>query len=312
MKEIYKGAFLRTLIFTILFSLCTFNVQAETKTITSNETGTFEGYDYEYWKESGTGTMTLNGDGTFSCEWEDNCNDIMFRTGKKFKSSIPWQDYGNITIDFACNYQPNGNSYLGAYGQFRESLAEYYIIENYGISELPVSNADFKGNISVDGRTYKVYSKLISYPDIVTGMFSYHQYFSVCTSKRSSGRISVSEHFKAWEKVGMKLGKLYDVSMLVEGMKSKGKADITKMDFNFVAPVPTPVGVFYGDVNHDGKVNSADLLKMKMAILEMEPLLDEKPGDLDGNGSISTLDLLLLKQYILGIIDDFPVQSLEP
>ncbi|KNY27823.1 hypothetical protein [Pseudobacteroides cellulosolvens] len=46
--------------FAILFSLFPVNVQAAT-TLTSNATGTIDGYNYEYWKDNGTGTMTLNG-----------------------------------------------------------------------------------------------------------------------------------------------------------------------------------------------------------------------------------------------------------
>jgi hypothetical protein len=64
-------------IFSILFTLLPVNVQAAI-TLTSNATGTIDGYDYEYWKDNGTGTMTLNGGGTFSCSWS-NINNILFR-----------------------------------------------------------------------------------------------------------------------------------------------------------------------------------------------------------------------------------------
>ena len=50
-------------------------------TLTSNQTGTYEGYDYELWKDSGNTTMTLTGGGTFTCEW-NNINNALFRTGK--------------------------------------------------------------------------------------------------------------------------------------------------------------------------------------------------------------------------------------
>jgi hypothetical protein len=44
------------------------NVQAA-QTITSNQTGTSDGYNYELWKDSGTTSMNLNGGGEFSCSW---------------------------------------------------------------------------------------------------------------------------------------------------------------------------------------------------------------------------------------------------
>ena len=46
------------------------------------------------------------------------------------------------------------------------------------------------------------------------------------TSKRTSGTISVTEHFKAWEKLGMKLGNLYEASLTIEGYQSNGWADV--------------------------------------------------------------------------------------
>lgn len=49
------------------------------RTIYSNETGTHDGYDYEFWKDSGgSGSMTLNSGGTFSAEWS-NVNNPEFR-----------------------------------------------------------------------------------------------------------------------------------------------------------------------------------------------------------------------------------------
>ncbi|NLI58025.1 MAG: glycoside hydrolase family 11 protein, partial [Clostridium sp.] len=57
------------------------NVQA--RTLTSNETGNHGGYDYEYWKDSGNGTMVLKDGGTFSCQWS-NINNILFRKGRKY------------------------------------------------------------------------------------------------------------------------------------------------------------------------------------------------------------------------------------
>ena len=38
-------------------------------------------YDYEFWVDSGNGTMTLTDGGTFSCQWS-NINNILFRKGK--------------------------------------------------------------------------------------------------------------------------------------------------------------------------------------------------------------------------------------
>lgn len=44
----------------------------------------------------------------------------------------------------------------------------------------------------------------------------------------SWGTISVTEHFKKWESLGMPMGKLYEVALNVEGYQSSGYADVYK------------------------------------------------------------------------------------
>lgn len=58
----------------------TVTIEAAT-TIYNNQTGTQDGYNYELWKDYGTTSMTLNGGGTFSCQWS-NIGNALFRKGK--------------------------------------------------------------------------------------------------------------------------------------------------------------------------------------------------------------------------------------
>ena len=305
--------------FAILSGLLSVNVFAG-PTITSNTTGTYEGYDYEYWKDNGNGTMTLNGGGTFSCSWS-NINNILFRTGKKLGSTKKWQDYGNITINYACDYRPNGNSYMSVYGWTQDPLVEYYIIDSYGTWKPPGNGIPMKGTITVDGRSYEVYSNSRTGPSIVSsGNTTFQQYWSICTSKRSSGTISVSEHFKQWEAKGMTMGKLYEVSMVVEGYQSSGQANMTKMelvlDSDSPSPTPTnkpttppsnPGSGKLGDVNLDGYVNSTDYSAVKKHILGITVLTGQALANADVNksGRVDSTDYALIKRYILGIIDSF-------
>ncbi|MHB8064913.1 MAG: glycoside hydrolase family 11 protein [Ruminiclostridium sp.] len=219
--------------FTIILSGAT--VQAAT-TLTSNATGTIDGYDYELWKDNGTTSMTLNGGGTFSCSWS-NINNALFRTGKKYNETQTHQELGNIKINYAADYQPNGNSYLSVYGWTSSPLVEYYIIDSWGNWRPP--GATSKGTITVDGATYDVYETTRVNQPSIKGNTTFQQYWSVRTSKRTSGTISVSEHFKAWESKGMKMGKMYEVSMVVEGYQSSGTANMTKMEIS-VGDNPDP------------------------------------------------------------------------
>ncbi|WP_423198610.1 glycoside hydrolase family 11 protein [Clostridium cellulovorans] len=291
-------------------------VLAATKTITSNETGNFEGYDYEYWKDNGTGTMTLTGGGTFSCSWS-NINNILFRTGKKLGSTKTYKDYGKISINYDCNYQPNGNSYMAVYGWTEDPLVEYYIIDSYGTWN-PGSNSTLKGTTTVDGRTYQIYQNSRTGPSIKGNNTTFQQYWSICTSKRTSGTITVSDHFKAWENLGMKMGKMYEVSMVVEGYQSSGKADMTKMDLIMgdtppvIVDQPTPEKLL-GDVDNNGTVNALDLAIYKKFLLGMIPSLPAT-GDVDQNGRMNAIDFAMIKQHLLGIIKlgKLPTTSEDP
>ncbi len=94
--------------------------------------------------------MTLNSGGTFSCQWSEIGN-ALFRKGIKYDTTNTYQQLGNITVDYGCSYEPNGNSYLCVYGWRKDPLVEYYIIESWGTCRPP--GAISKGTNTVDGGT---------------------------------------------------------------------------------------------------------------------------------------------------------------
>ena len=204
--------------------------------ITDCKTGVEDGYAYELWKDSGNTSMTLTGGGTFSCEWSD-INNCLFRKGKKYDCTQTYQELGNIYIDYGVDYQPNGNSYMCVYGWTRNPLVEYYIVETWG-SWRPPGATSALGQITVDGGTYDIYKTVRENQPSIDGNTTFDQYWSVRTSKPAAngtkieGTISVSEHFKAWEKVGLKMGKMYEVALNIEGYQSSGKATVYKNDLS--------------------------------------------------------------------------------
>ncbi|KNY25597.1 glycoside hydrolase family 11 protein [Pseudobacteroides cellulosolvens] len=222
MKQKTLVNFVRLLTFSLVFALCTINVQAAT-TLTSNQTGTQDNYNYELWKDYGTTSMTLNSGGTFNCQWS-NIGNALFRKGKKFDATKTHQQIGNMSINYASTFNPGGNSYLCVYGWTKSSLIEFYIVDNWGTYR---PTGTFKGTITVDGGTYDIYQTTrVNQPSII-GNTTFYQYWSVRQSKRTSGTISVSEHFKKWESLGMPMGKLYEVAFTVEGYQSSGSANVT-------------------------------------------------------------------------------------
>ncbi len=215
----------------------TANAASAATVLTENATGVEDGYNYELWKDSGNTTMTLTGNGTFSCEWSD-INNCLFRTGKKFDCTQTYKEIGNIVIDYEADYHPNGNSYLCVYGWTREPLVEYYIVESWGSWRPP--GADSMGVIEVDGGTYDVYKTTRVNQPSIDGNTTFEQYWSVRQEKRESGTINVAAHFAEWEKLGLPMGKLYETALNVEGYQSSGSATILKNEVTVGGEVPSP------------------------------------------------------------------------
>lgn len=185
-------------------------------TVCKNAIGRHCGYTYEYWKNRGTGCLTNTPDG-FRLEWS-NVNNLLGRKGLRPGST-------NQVVSYSANYQPNGNSHLSVYGWTRSPLVEYYIVESWGTSR--PGGGPSLGTVRSDGGTYDIYrTRRVNKPSI-DGTATFDQYWSVRTEKRTSGTITVANHFAAWQNAGMKMGSLYEVSMNVEGYQSSGKADVS-------------------------------------------------------------------------------------
>jgi peptidoglycan/xylan/chitin deacetylase (PgdA/CDA1 family) len=190
--------------------------------------GTEDGYSYELWNQNnaGTATMTLGSGGAFSCEWS-GIENVLFRRGVDFDCTKTYTELGNISFEYEAEYDnPSQNTYLCVYGWTRDPLIEYYIVDSWGSWRPPGSESI--GQINVDGGTYDVYvTDRINQPSI-DGNTTFKQYWSVRTTRRTSGTISVSTHFAEWEKLGLETGKLYEAALNVEGYQSSGSANVIK------------------------------------------------------------------------------------
>lgn len=233
------------------------------------ETGTIDGYDWELWSENGQGTakMTPGSKGTYTCEWSGIKN-ALFRSGKKWSDNPQWTSLDGISVDYEVNYQPNGNSYLCIYGWMTKPTIEYYICEDYGTWRPPGNGFTLKGTKVIDGGTYEIYEGTHTGPSIFADNETFNQYWSIRVDgqRRTKGTISVSEHFKAWEEYGIKLGGLHEVALNVEGYMSSGKATVLKNDLTLgngggsITEPPAPVepdenGYYFNSDFSDGTDN---------------------------------------------------------
>jgi endo-1,4-beta-xylanase len=187
------------------------------RTITSNQEGTHNGYFFSYWKDSGNVTMTLGAAGNYSVTMNGINNSVV---GKG------WNPGSSHTVNYSGTWNCGGNCYMALYGWTRNPLIEYYIVETFGTYN-PSTGATRLGSVTTDGSTYDIYrTQRVQQPSI-DGTQTFYQYWSVRQQKRSSGTITVANHFNAWANLGLNLGTHYYQVMASEGYQSSGNSNIT-------------------------------------------------------------------------------------
>lgn len=186
--------------------------------VRTNTQGEHDGFFYSFWNQGGGDVfMTLGPAGNYSTSWT-NCTN--FTAGKG------WKVGGRKTIHFEGSFDGGSNGYLAIYGWTKDPLVEYYIIENYG-AWMPPGGTSI-GTVESDGGTYQIYrTTRVNQPSIV-GTATFDQYWSVRTTKRSTGTVTTGNHFDAWAGLGMNLGTTFDYLIVEsEGYKSTGSSNIT-------------------------------------------------------------------------------------
>ncbi len=248
-------------------------VVGQCKTLNTSELLNCNGIDYELWNQNNRGSVSMkitggrnspNG-GTFEATWHGTMN-ILARAGKKWgpSSTVTPLSIDNITLDFAAVWRSNDSlKILGVYGwayfppanipgktengqniTFSNQI-EYYIIQDRG-NYNPASNgnnAKKYGEAIINGIVYEFWvADRINQP-MLTGTGNFKQYFSVPKNTRDhrrKGVISISKHFKEWEKSGMKILEcpLYEIALKVESYShSSSGAGSAKVTKNILSPV---------------------------------------------------------------------------
>jgi len=181
-------------------------------------TGTSNGFFYSWWTDgSGAGDYENKAAGEYSLTWSGNGNLV---GGKGWQPGL----VHNITYNGTFNCP--GNGYLSVYGWTKNPLVEYYITDSFGTYD-PSSAASKKGTVTSDGGTYTILETTRTNEPSIVGTSTFQQYWSVRQSHRTSGTVTLANHFNAWAALGMKLGTFDYQIVATEGYHSTGSSDIT-------------------------------------------------------------------------------------
>ena len=205
-------------------------------------------YCYEMWTAGGDNNKLIwygpekGGGAAFRAEWNDP-DDFLGRVGYFWNQGKPYTDYDNVFCGFNFTRSANGTagnySYIGIYGWSKSPMIEWYIVEDwFGEGIMGPSNiggdAVKMGEFTVDGAVYFIYQakRPAGSGNIDNSRNPFPQFFSIRQTRRQYGTISITEHFKKWEELGMKLGtNMYEAKFLVEAGGGEGWFDASFIQF---------------------------------------------------------------------------------
>ncbi|KAL5085930.1 hypothetical protein Trisim1_009842 [Trichoderma cf. simile WF8] len=171
-------------------------------------------YDQNY-QTGGTVNYSPSSSG-FSVNWN---------TQDDFVVGVGWGTGSSSPINFSGSFGVNsGTGMLSVYGWSTNPLVEYYIMED---NHAYPAQGTVKGTVTSDGATYTIYENTRVNEPSIQGTATFNQYISVRSSGRTSGTVTVQNHFNAWASHGMNLGAMNYQVVAVEGWGGSGSASLS-------------------------------------------------------------------------------------
>ena len=190
-------------------------------------------YSYEVWRDGYNAYLKCYDDGSYLVYSKGA--DAIVRFGPKFDEPKTFDQHGNFAADYklGSTYGAGTDFYLvGIQGNTTEPKTEFYIVDYWIYEDADTTVFGTRmGEFTVDGDTYDIWQNTANNYLSAQGDISYKRYFSIRRTKRDSGRIDITAHFKKWEELDLKLGKITDVMALVEGSKGKCCTSYLTIDY---------------------------------------------------------------------------------
>ena len=209
---------------------CTGSLPSGGTTHSGNSQGTAAGLTWQLWMNGSGGTMTTYSTPAFSANF-NNSGDFLARIGLSWGNGKAYTSLGTVTADFAETKTGSGvnYSYIGIYGWTTNPCVEWYIVDDsYG--NLPFNpGGSMIGTATIDGGTYNIIQRNTTGTggNRCGNVSSWNQIYSMRTSKRTCGTISISDHWSAWAKANQQLGSMLEASILVETGSGSGSVSFT-------------------------------------------------------------------------------------
>ncbi|KAI1328980.1 concanavalin A-like lectin/glucanase domain-containing protein [Xylariaceae sp. FL0255] len=147
---------------------------------------------------------------------------VTWNTQEDFVVGVGWKPGSTSPITYSGSFQVNsGLGSLSVYGWSTNPLVEYYVMENQ--VDLSTGGTQ-KGTFTSDGGTYAVWENQRVNEPSIEGTSTFNQYISIRQSPRTSGTVTLENHFNAWASYGMNLGTLDYQVLAVESWSGSGSA----------------------------------------------------------------------------------------
>jgi endo-1,4-beta-xylanase len=206
-----------------------------------NGTGGQGNLAWEIWSNTGEGELTTFSTPAFIATWNNSggyLGRLGFEWGGFQGNPVPHTERGEIKAQFVSRKTgtAGGYSYIGMYGWTTNPCVEWYVVDD-SYNNMPINpgNTTNEGDVNIDGGTYVVYTRPTtgSGGTRCSGATDWIQYYSVRRTARACGVISLSEHFRKWEELGMDMGgELLEAKILVEVGGGVGNVELPIANVN--------------------------------------------------------------------------------